>query len=128
MYVKYLAGCRDSNLWPLLENAAAAPSLNFSDLYPLGVVDEAGKDDDAEDEEEDEEHELLGRGPEGLQENLEAGGVAGQLEQPEDANDAEELEDVGVLDVLDQLLQAEVRVEATSVTSPSIFFQFVLNL
>ena len=54
--------------------------------------------------------------------------MAGQLEQPEDANDAEELEDVGVLDVLDQLLQAEVRVEATSVTSPSIFFQFVLNL
>jgi hypothetical protein len=84
----------------------------FAYLDALCVVNKTGKDDDPEDEEEDEKHELLGGGPEGLQEDLEAGGVAGELEEPEDADDAEELEDVGVLDVLDELLQEEVSVEA----------------
>mgnify|MGYP001172503836 CR=1 FL=1 len=85
---------------------------HIANLYPLGVVHEAGEYDDAEDKEEDEEHELLGGGSKGLQQDLEAGGVAGQLEQPQYPDDAEELEDVGILDVGHQLLQDQVGVEA----------------
>lgn len=77
-------------------------------LDPLGVVDEAGEDDDAQDEEEDEERQLLGRGPERLDENLEPGRVARQFEQPHDADDGEELEDVGVLQMGGELLQGQV--------------------
>lgn len=51
------------------------------DLDPLGVVDEAGKDHDAEHQEEDEQHELLGRGAECLEEDFQAGGVASQFEK-----------------------------------------------
>ena len=64
----------------------ARPHLN-----PLGVVDERGEDDDAENEEENEEHQLLGRGPEGLDQDLESGRVSGQLEEPQDSDDGEEL-------------------------------------
>jgi hypothetical protein len=45
----------------------------FAYLDALCVVNKTGKDDDPKDKEEDEEHELLGGGPEGLQEDLEAG-------------------------------------------------------
>ena len=85
----------------------ARPHLN-----PLGVVDERGEDDDAENEEENEEHQLLGRGPEGLDQDLESGRVSGQLEEPQDSDDGEELEHVGVLQVGGQLLEHQVDVEA----------------
>ena len=81
-------------------------------LYPLRIVYEAGEDDDAQDEEEDQQHQLLGGSSEGLQEDLEPAGVAGELEQPEDPDDAEELEDIRVLDVGHQVLEDEVGVEA----------------
>ena len=81
-------------------------------LYPLRIVDEAGKDHDAEDEEEDQQHQLLGGGSESLQEDLEPAGVTGQFEQPEDPDDAEELEHVRVLDVGHEMLEDEVGVEA----------------
>jgi len=68
-------------------------------LDALRVVDEAGEDHDAQDEEEHQQGQLLGRGPERLDEDLQAGRVARQLEQPHDANDREELEDVSVLQV-----------------------------
>ena len=84
------------------------------DLDPLRVVDQAGEYHDTEDQEEDQQHQLLGRGSEGLQEDLEARGMTGQLEQSEDSDDAEELEDVSVLDVRDVLLEKEIRVEADS--------------
>ena len=78
----------------------------------LRIINKRGKDHDAEHEEEDKEHQLLGRRPEGLQQDLQAGRVAGELEQPEDPDDGEELEDIGVLDVGDVLLEEEVGVEA----------------
>ena len=81
-------------------------------LYPLRIVYEAGEDDNAENEEEDQQHQLLGGSSEGLQEDLEAAGVPGQLEQPQDPNDAEELEDVRILDVGHEVLEDEVGVEA----------------
>ena len=81
-------------------------------MNPLCIVDKRGKDHDAEDEEEDEKHQLLGRRPERLQQDLQPGRVACQLEQPEDPDDGEELKDVSVLDVGDVLLEEEVRVEA----------------
>ena len=81
-------------------------------MDPFCVVNKRGKDDDAEDEEEDEKHQLLGGRPERLQQDLQPGRVARQLEQPEDPDDGEELEDVSVLDVGDVLLEEEVRVEA----------------
>ena len=77
-------------------------------LDPLRVVDEAGEDDDAEDEEEDEQSQLLGRRPERLYEDFEAGRVSRQFEQPHDADDGEELEDVGVLQVRGELLQGQI--------------------
>ena len=85
---------------------------HIANLYPLGVIHEAGEYDDAEDKEEDKEHQLLGGRPERLQQDLQPGRVARQLEQPEDPDDGEELEDVSVLDVGDVLLQEEVGVEA----------------
>ena len=63
-------------------------------LDPLGVEDERGEDDDANDEEEDEQHELVGARLERVDEDLQAGRVARQFEQPHDADDAEELEHV----------------------------------
>ena len=80
-------------------------------LDALRIVDQAGKDDDAEHQEEDQEHQFFGGGAEGLEEDLEAGGVAGQLEQPEDADDGEELEDVGILQVGGHLSKHQVYVE-----------------
>lgn len=63
-------------------------------LDALGVVDKRGEDDDAEHQEEDEENELLGGSAECVDEDLEAGGMLRQLEQPHDADDGEELQDV----------------------------------
>ena len=83
-------------------------------VEPFGIVDEAGKDDHAKDEEEDEEGKLLGAGLEGVDEDLEAGRVAGQLEQPEDADDGEELQYVRVLNVGKVVLEQHVAVEAQS--------------
>lgn len=77
-------------------------------LKSFAVVDETGEDDDAQDEEEDEQRQLLGRRPERLDEDLESGRVASQLEQSHDADDGEELEDVGVLQVRGELLQRQV--------------------
>lgn len=84
----------------------------FFYLNAFSIVDQGGKDDNAQDEEEDEQHQLLGRGPEGLHENLETGRVTSQFEEPEDANDGEKLEHVGVLQVRGHLLQDQVNVEA----------------
>ena len=81
------------------------------DLDPLGVVDQAGEDHDAQHQEEHQQHQLLGGGAEGLQQDLEAAGVSRQFEEPQDADDGEELEDIRVLDVGDQMLEDEVRVE-----------------
>ena len=67
-------------------------------LDALGVEDERREDDDAEHEEEDEQAELVRRRLERVDEDLEAGRVARQLEEAHDADDAEELEDV-VVDV-----------------------------
>lgn len=81
-------------------------------LYPLGVVHQTGKDDDAQDQEEDEEGQLLGRGPERLYEYFQARRVPRQLEQSHDAYDAEELEDVEVLQLRGKPLQRQVDVKA----------------
>ena len=81
-------------------------------LDPLGVVDEGGEDDDAENKEENKEHELLGRGTKGLEEDLEAGGVSSELEEPEDPDDREELKNVGILEVRGEVGEQEVDVEA----------------
>jgi len=66
-------------------------------LDALGVVDERREDDDADDEEEDEQHQLVSARLERVDEDLEPGRVARQLEQSHDANDAEEFEDVVLL-------------------------------
>ena len=81
-------------------------------MESLGVVNKAGEDDHAEHQEEHEEGELLGAGPEGVDEDLEARGVSGELEQSENPDDGEELEDVGVLDILEVVLEEHVAVEA----------------
>ncbi len=60
-------------------------------MQPLGVVDEAGEDDHAEDEEEHEQGQLLAAGLERVDQDLEAGRVPRQFEQPQDSNDGEEL-------------------------------------
>ncbi len=60
-------------------------------MQPLRVVDEAGEYYHAQYEEEDQQGELLGAGLEGVDEDLEPGGVPGELEEPEDADDGEEL-------------------------------------
>jgi len=64
-------------------------------LEALGVVDEAGEHDNAEHQEEHEESELFGGRPEGVHQDLEVGGVAGELEKPEDPDDGEELQCLG---------------------------------
>ena len=73
-------------------------------LEPFSVVDQTGEDDDAQDEEEDEQCQLLGRRFERVDEDFEAGRVAGEFEETQDADDGEELEDVGVVHVVRQLL------------------------
>ena len=60
-------------------------------VQALGVVHQAGKDHHAQDEKEDEEGELLAGGLEGVDEDLEPGGVSGELEETEDPDDGEEL-------------------------------------
>ncbi len=80
-------------------------------LDALGIVDKRREDNDAKDEKEDEQHELLGRGAKRLEQDLEAGRVAGQLEEPEDADDGKEFENVGVLQVGGQLSKHQVNVE-----------------
>ena len=75
-------------------------------LEPFAVVDEAGEDDDAQHQEEDEQSQLLGRGFERVDEDLETGRVSRQFEQPQDADDGEELQNVGVTHVVRQLLVA----------------------
>ena len=61
------------------------------------VVDERGEDDDADDEEEDEKHQLVSGRLEGVDEDLEAWRVPGELEKTGDADDAEELQEVVLL-------------------------------
>ena len=63
--------------------------MPITDLYPLGVVDERGEDDDAEDEEEHEEEQFLGRRLGRLQQDLEPGRVPRQFEQPVRGEEAE---------------------------------------
>ena len=46
-----------------------------------------------------------------MNENFEAGGVTGELEESEDSDDGEEFEDVGVLHVLEEVLEQHVAVE-----------------
>lgn len=65
-------------------------------LYPFSIVYETSEYDDAEYKEEHEQRQLFGRSPERLYEDLQARGVASQLEQPHDPDDREELQDVGV--------------------------------
>src|SRR6218665_660962 len=77
-------------------------------LNAFGVEDQRGEDDDAEDEEEDEQGQLVSARLERVDEDLQTGGVPGQLEQSHDADDAEELED---LVLLVELRQKEVQVE-----------------
>lgn len=77
-------------------------------LDSLGVVDEACGDDDADDEEEDEQEEFVGARLERVDEDLQPGGMPGQLEQPHDADDVDELQDVVFLL---QPRQQEVQVE-----------------
>ncbi len=84
-------------------------------LNPFGVIDEAGEDDDAEHQEEDEQHQLFGRGAERLEQDLQSGRVAGQLEQPQDPDDGEELQDVRVLQVGGHLSKHQVNVETGTV-------------
>lgn len=77
-------------------------------LDPLGVVDEAGEDDDAQHQEKDEQRQLFGRRSKRLNEDLEAGRVSSQLEEPHDADDGEEFENVGVLQVRREFLQSQI--------------------
>ena len=78
----------------------------------LSIIDQAGKDDHAEDEEEDEQGELLGACLERVDQDLQAGRVTGQLEQPQDPNYGEEFQNVGILDVFEVVLQQHVAVKA----------------
>ena len=81
-------------------------------MKPLSIIDEAGEDDHAENEEEDEQGELLRTRLERVDEDLQAGRVTGQLEQPQDPNYGEEFQNVGVLDVFEVVLQQHVAVKA----------------
>ena len=81
-------------------------------MKPLSIVDQACKDDHPEDEEEDEEGELLGTRLERVDEDLQAGRVTGQLEQPQDPNNGEEFQNVCILDVFEVILQQHVAVKA----------------
>ena len=81
-------------------------------MKPLSIIDEAGEDDHAENEEEDEQGELLRTRLERVDEDLQAGRVTGQLEQPQDPNYGEEFQNVGILDVFEVVLQHHVGVKA----------------
>lgn len=81
-------------------------------LGTLRVIDQACEYDDAQDQEEDEQGEFFGGGAERLDQDLEAGRVAGELEQSHDSYYAQELEDVGVLEVGCEALEGQVEVEA----------------
>ena len=78
----------------------------------LSIVDEACKDDHPKHEEEDEEGELLRTRLECVDEDLQAGRVTGQLEQPQDPNNGEEFQNVCILDVFEVILQQHVAVKA----------------
>ena len=73
-------------------------------LQPLAVVDETGEDDDAQHQEEDEQRQFFGRRFERVDEDLEAGRVARQFEQPQDADDGEKFQNVRIVDVMSQFL------------------------
>lgn len=64
-----------------------------SRVVGLGEVDGAGKQDDPDEEEEDEESQLPHAGFEGLAENLEAFGVARELEDAKDPHQTDHAED-----------------------------------
>ena len=81
-------------------------------MKPLSIIDQAGEDDHAENEEEDEQGELLRTRLERVDEDLQAGRVTGQLEQPQDPNYGEEFQNVGILDVFEVVLQQHVAVKA----------------
>lgn len=66
-------------------------------LDALRIVDETGEDHDAQDEEEHQQGQLLGRGPERLDEDLQTGRMARQLKESHYPDNGEELEDVSVL-------------------------------
>ena len=78
----------------------------------LSIVDQACKDDHPKDKEEDEEGELLRTRLERVDEDLQAGRVTGQLEQPQDPNNGEEFQNVCILDVFEVILQQHVAVKA----------------
>ena len=81
-------------------------------MKPLSIVDQAGKDDHAEDEEEDKQGQLLRTRLKCVDQDLQAGRVTGQLEQPEDPNYGEEFQNVSILDVFEVILQQHVAVKA----------------
>jgi hypothetical protein len=56
-------------------------------VQTLGVVHEAGEDDHAEDKEEHKECQFLRARLEGVDEDLQTGGMASELEQPENPDD-----------------------------------------
>jgi len=76
-------------------------------LDALSVVDERREDDDAEHKKEDKQRQLMGAGLERVNEDLETGRVARQLEETHDADDAEELEKV-VLSVKPRQQKVEI--------------------
>ena len=73
-------------------------------LQAFAVVDEAGEDDDAQHEEEDEQRQFFSRRFERVDEDLQTGRMARQLEQPQDADDGEKFQDISVAHVMHQLL------------------------
>lgn len=73
-------------------------------LQAFAVVNKAGEDDDTQHEEEDEQRQLFGGCFERVDEDLQAGRVARQFEQPQYADDGEEFEDVCVTHVMSQFL------------------------
>lgn len=81
-------------------------------LGTLRVIDQAREYHDAEDQEEYKKGQLFGGCAERLDQDLEAGRVACQLEQSHDAYYAQELEDVRVLEVGGEALEGQVEVEA----------------
>jgi len=64
-------------------------------LGAFSVVNKRRKDDNTEDEEEYKQTELVGAGFERLNENLEAGRMTSQLEQPHYANYTEHTKHIG---------------------------------
>ena len=82
------------------------------DLNPLRVVHQTGENHYTQHQKKHQQSQFLGRGAKRLYEDLEAGRVPRQLEEPHDAYDREELHDVGVLQVRRELPQHQVDVEA----------------